>query len=103
MKILIIIALTLTSIVSKAQFYMLPTKKVTPTNFRGIWGFGNTTLSFDLANYAGPHSWKGYQLLMDWGEVETSDNVFDWSVVDSRITTILNANLEAGLEFLVGK
>jgi len=40
---------------------------------------------------------------MDWGEVETSDNVFDWSVVDSRITTILNANLEAGLEFLVGK
>src|SRR6478752_9310737 len=102
-KLIIILFLITLALLSKAQFDILPVANKTGSNYRGVWGFGANNFANDISNYASAYGWKGYQLLMDWNDIETSDNVFTWTTLDSRITTVLNSGLEAGIEFLVGK
>src|SRR6478609_11309037 len=95
-KLIIILFLITSALLSKAQFDMLSVANKTGSNYRGVWGYGGNTVSTDITNYASAYGWKGYQLLTDWNDIETSDNVFTWTTLDSRITTVLNSGLEAG-------
>src|SRR6478609_2931892 len=102
-KLIIILFIIASALLSKGQFDMLPVANKTGTNYRGVWGYGGNTVSADISNYASAYGWKGYQLLTDWNDVETSDNVFNWTTVDSRINTIISAGLVPGVEFMVGQ
>lgn len=107
MKKLITILFLIISLFGKGQFDMLPIGHTYSSDYRGIWGYaGKNNVSGNIHNYASlgeTYAWKGYHLVVDWADIETSDNVFDWTYTDGKLQTIIDSGLIAGIEIQVGQ
>lgn len=74
------------------------------TTFRGVWGYGqlNSGEIDDYGNLGTEAAYKGYYVLRDWAEIETSDNVFNWTDLDDAISQINSYGLYPGVQVQVG-
>lgn len=66
----------------------------------GIAGFGKANGSQTVYNKIAAIS-KSWISVTDWGEIELSENNFDWTAMDNRVTKLYNSGLFIMLKIYV--
>lgn len=69
-------------------------------NYRGIAGYGSDPAT-DITNFghigeAG--GMKSFNLVIQWSDIETSDGVFNFTLLDAKINLIKSYNIQVGVE-----
>lgn len=71
--------------------------------YRGMGGYGglDTDEIDDYGHMGTAAEWKTYHLIIAWSDIETSDNVFNWTATDAKIAEIKAAGLYVGVQISV--
>lgn len=72
-------------------------------NYRGIAGYGeNPDSDIPAFGHIGTSAaFKSFHLILSWGDIETSDGVFNWTSTDAKINVIKSYGLEVGVQISV--
>jgi len=105
----LLIILLLVPFLCQGQFDMItPAPVGSNSTIRGVWGFGSNapaviTSSINTYGELGNGSnWKGYHSQIQWSDIETSDNVFDWTEFDAKVNAVKAQGLLVGVQLWVG-